>query len=189
MKLVKTPPKDPHRLWSRHRPRVSPSEVSYLDGTKVDSVFFFQWCTRWARQPASKSYRKEREGVVRWTFDNSFSKFQKWVRNSAANSIDTCMTTITNLTPDLSITLLWTWTWNLRPGEEKVIGKRGLSLTSNLDLLRQHSGYGARWCWIGMDLVLTEILLVIWLRSGEEIEDGLLPLVARSGAESPTTCR
>merc|ERR1711997_8908 len=29
-------------------------------------------------------------------------------------------------------------------GEEKVIGKRGLTLTSNLDLLRQHSGYGAR---------------------------------------------
>merc|ERR1712037_826743 len=31
-----------------------------------------------------------------------------------------------------------------RVGDEKVVGKRGLSLTSNLDLLRQHSGYGAR---------------------------------------------
>jgi len=29
-------------------------------------------------------------------------------------------------------------------GEEKEVGKRGLSLTSNLDLLRQHSGFGAR---------------------------------------------
>merc|ERR1712130_865713 len=29
-------------------------------------------------------------------------------------------------------------------GEEKEVGKRGLSLTSNLDLLRQHSGYSAR---------------------------------------------
>merc|ERR1719234_2500880 len=28
-------------------------------------------------------------------------------------------------------------------GGEKVVGKRGLSLTSNLDLLRQHSGYGS----------------------------------------------